>query len=406
MDVNLLNNSNQLYVEDTCTLTLSKEQLLSLMDDNIRGDAVVLGFESGDILSLKGDLGSRYLVKQINYYTDANTSTGVTLEVSADDVSYSSCSSSLDTDKIVFTVDNTVAIRYFIIKHRISNLSSSSPIVSKINNSTIDAFGSYHINSSVVNSVYYFNASNSSFRFGLSKSWFTEAPLVNSRGKKREFPEHSLLVCTSNSLDIIDLDTIELWMRFLNNSGSMLGTGEPWRVFAIGTRVYVAMKNNSVRVINFYNDNCTYYTTSGDFSTSSTIANRNSSLSFSDRAYTTEINNLLSVNVESISGITLNGTEFVGLATSSGVSLIANNYAVYNSTDGALPSNGVSISTSGNLYWSGYSGVSGSVSYKENIFDLLSTNGFSITTFGRDGYWNFSTNPAVISEEITCIESV
>lgn len=399
-EVNLLSEAHTL-IDDGSTRALLEEQLASLRDNNIVEDAVVLLFNDGEEMHVKADLGSRYQTKEVRVYNSAASHVGITVQVSEDDISYSSLTGALEGEYAKFTVN--APVRYAKVGQTIGDLEEITPRVTRIDSTTTDSAGNTLLGSSTIHHVEYAHIPDESYRFQ-AKGWFTEPAQVNVRGKQREIPEHLLVVCTSASLDLINIETLELWMRFNVGTGNMFA-GQPKFSASTDTRFYISVDSVGLVVLDFSADKAYRYTTAGDYVSSGGMTSRNSgSISYSDRGLTIAINNILSNTINAISttayGSGLLEKDLVGLATNAGVSLLVGNTAVYNSTDGTTPTVSVEVTPRGSVYWAGYDGNDGEVSYLTNFLTVTSGTGIS-TTFSRDGYWDTTSTPGVLGKNVT-----
>ena len=398
-DINLLDNVGQLFNDTGSSIELSKGELNALSDDNVMEDMLILSFDEVDVLKVKADLGSRYNLEKIEYYNSGNVNKGVSIGFSENDVLYTPLTGETQGDHVSF--DAAVKAQYIKVSHVIDPLiRNHSPEVITVTSGTIDSDGSTLLNSSVINGVYYYNRPGF---FGPGKGWFNEPFVAGVRGKRREFPNHSLFVSTSNSLEVIDLENMNLWMRFLTGA-TMLGSSEPQSVFVINDRAFVVKKNGGLRVIDFDSNVVEALDTTGNYLGDIGIETRNSSVVFSLKTLSTVYpTNILSDDINDISGASLFGVEYVGLATASGVSLLVDTGFVTNSTDGTLPGTSVDVSSNGSLYWSGNLGISGEVNFVIDVQSVVVSGTTTTASFSRDGFYSATTTPKLISNFINKI---
>jgi len=412
-EVNILKDSNQLFNDEGSSFALSKDELYSILDDNTNSTVLVVGMGASDVLKLKGDLGSRYFVKNVSYYATVPISNGVVIEISQDDLVYTEAPLSVDPD--TFTIIATISdyIRYVKLSHTSPSIYFADfvPRTLSVSSTTTDTYGSKHVNTSPVNDVFSYDSSTLTWSSPSTKSWFIEPPLVNVRGRRRDFPPHTLIVCTSNSVDILDLDKFELWMRFNTGASTMLGTGTPYRCFALNGCIYISMQDSSIILLDFYNDTSIKFTTSGRYTGNKTIANRNTATTYTISTNTVYPCSILSNSVNEIRGATTDFGDIVAVATISGCSILMSKSAVLNSTDGTLPTISVAASKRGSVYWASKLEVdnvlNGEVSYVSDFTDVVGSGaGVSNYLFNRNGYYNQDLYPYLINNDITSISVI
>lgn len=391
-EVNILGEFNNI-VDNGSSFVISPVSLRSLIDNNVTEDAVLLEFSTQERLNVRAELGSRYLIKEIRVYTSAVSPLGLSVSVSEDNITYTPLEGEIVSSYVKFTVN--APVQYVIVIQDATDVRYISPRITKISSAAIDSSGSSLFGSSTINSITVCTNTSISKRFNVSRSWFNEPFSANLRGRKREFPENYLLACTSTSLDIIDVDTLELWMRFNTGTSTMLGNTQPMKAVASDTKVYVILQNTAVLVIDFYLDGATKYTASGDYQTATTIVNRHSTVTYAERDIVTYTNNILS---NSINDIYVSGNndlyDIASVATDAGLSLIIGNYAVTSCTDGTLPVVKTGIASNRKVYWGGFDGFNGSISYLNDALSVIPNAGLA-TTFSRDGYYSTATTPAL-----------
>lgn len=407
-EINLLKDSNQLF-DDGSSITLTKDGLFSLLNDNDHADVIVLSLGTDDALKIKGDIGSRYYVKEVQYYLNSPIVAGLTLEYSPNDSVYTQVDGVINPSSLMvsFTIDDY--IQYIKVTHAAPPLSYAnySPQIISVSSSHTDTYGSKYVNNSTINDLYYYDASGESWVNTSTLSWFNELPLIDSRGRRRNFPSNSLIVCTSNSVDIIDIDKNELWIRFTTGASTMLGSGTPYRVFAINGCVYVSMQDASVILLDFKNDTSVKFTTSGRFTGNKNISQRNTATTYTAANSTIYPSSFMTNSVNQIRGAMTPYGEMVAFATVSGISIVIEKTGVFNSTNGTLPTVAVCVSTRGNVYWGSKLEVSeivsGEVSYVSSFNNVIASGtGVSNYFFNRTGYYdNNTTTPNILNEDIT-----
>ena len=399
-DVDVLREFNNI-VDNGSTRELTEASLRALISGNVNEDSVLLEFSANELLNVKAELGSRYVVKEIRLYTSTNSLIGTLVTVSQDDITYVQLEGEAQGSYLRFPVNGPV--QYIKVTQDSRNVKYISPKVTVLTTTATDSTGSSLFGSSTINSITFGTNSNTTKRYNSTKSWFLEPASSNSRGKKREFPQNYFLASTSSSLDIIDADTMELWMRFNTGASTMLGSSQPTKAVASETKVYVATQGGLV-VLDFDLDKATKYTSSGDYQTSSTIANRNSTVSYTERSLTVYTNNILSNTINDLSVLT--GVQYyydiVALATNSGLSIVFDNYAVANCTDGTNPILYVDVCFNRKIYWAGFNGSSGEVSYLTDAMSAV----LPTSTFSRSGYYSGSTSPSLVSENVKDLSSI
>jgi hypothetical protein len=92
--------------------------------------------------------------------------------------------------------------------------------------------------------------------------------------------------------------------------------------------------------------------------------------------------------------LTIDLYDIASVATDAGLSLIIGNYAVTSCTDGTLPVVKTGIASNRKVYWGGFDGFNGSVSYLNDALSVIPNAGLA-TTFSRDGYYSTATTPAL-----------
>jgi hypothetical protein len=413
VEINLLKHSNQLF-DDGSSRALTKDELFSLTDDNNNVDVLVLGLGTDDSLKVRGDLGSRYFIKEIQYYIDSPIISNLVLECSSNGEIYSHIEGVLNigSSMVSFTVDDF--IQYMKITHAAPAISYANytPKVSFGSSSLNDTYGSKYINNTNINDIYYYDSSNENWMDTSTLSWFNELPLIDSRGRRRNFPHNSLIVCTSTSLDILDMDKNELWIRFNTGSNTMLGVGVPYRIFAINGCIYVSMKDSSVILIDFKNDTSIKFTTSGRFTGNKNISQRHTFTTYTSANSAIYPSTFMTNSVNQIRGAMTPYGETVALATISGVSVIIEKIGIFNSIDGTLPTVVTCVSPKGNVYWGSKLEVSevvtGEVSYTTSLNDvIMSGTGISNYFFCRTNYYDSDTTvPFILNEDITSMSVV
>jgi hypothetical protein len=391
-EVNILGEFNNI-VDNGSNLVISPVSLRALIDNNVTEDAVLLEFSTQEVLNVRAELGSRYLVKEIRVYTSAVSPLGLSVSISQDNITYTPLEGEIVGSYVKFPVN--APVQYVIVIQDATDVQHISPRITKISGTTVDSSGSSLFGSSTINSITVNKNTSLTKRFNTGSSWFNEPFSANLRGKKREFPENYLLACTSTSLDIIDVSTLELWMRFNTGASTMLGSVQPVKAVASDTKIYVILQNTAILVIDFYLDRATKYTASGDYQSNTTILNRHSTATYSERNITTYTNNILSNSINDIYVLGNNDLyDIASVATDAGLSLIIGNYAVTSCTEGTLPVVKTAIASNRKVYWGGFDGLDGDISYLDDALSVI-PNASLATTFSRDGYYSTATTPAL-----------
>ncbi|MEK7182589.1 MAG: hypothetical protein AAB694_00310, partial [Patescibacteria group bacterium] len=175
-----------------------------------------------------------------------------------------------------------------------------------------------------------------------SSSWYNETIdasgpncniSTNDRCGSKEFPKRAILVVTGTNgattaddfLYIYDAKDNTLWMRFDTHATNeyMLAPSAnagPSSVFALNGKIYIGLNGSSgsLRVINFITDSAQRYNATDDYYGYTTIANRNSTITWTTGPSAAIVNTI----VNDVHAAVVNGKTYVAVATDTGVSVI------------------------------------------------------------------------------------
>jgi hypothetical protein len=222
-----------------------------------------------------------------------------------------------------------------------------------------DTPGSTLVGAATVQATHYWDTTAdavTAWKAAGTQSWFSETFAVNVRHARKEFPDKVILTGTSNGLDIVDATSNRLWMRFNGGANKIIDTnfGTVQSVAAINGKIFVAIRNagvtGSLVVIDLANDSAKRYSTSGEYTWSSTIVNRNTSGTWSlANAGTALASNL----VYQVDARRVGGVDYALIGTALAANLYQDNagtVSIYkNSTAGAVTA--VKMSSTGQLYY-------------------------------------------------------
>lgn len=219
------------------------------------------------------------------------------------------------------------------------------------------------------------------------------------RGPEQEFPEKSLIITDSFGLSIVDYVEETLWMRFRSGENRAFN-GLNTKIEALNGRVYYT-SSDGFYIIDFIEDRVYKYKGTNLYRSSTKLALRNSIVSFDTPQ---SVPSLLSDNTVQVSAKNVGGSEFVVVATTSGINVIIDRETVKQNTEGHPPATSVYISDNNKLYWSNYNSYNeGDLSYYNNISLLSSVSG---TAFSRSGYLDSESSfYRLSSENVTSIHS-
>jgi hypothetical protein len=187
-----------------------------------------------------------------------------------------------------------------------------------------------------------------------TQSWFSEA-FSATRGARAEFPSRVFLVSTASGLDVIDVTSNRLFMRFSMGANFVLDSTYGSVVSAIGLngKIFALQRNASttgtLTVIDLENDVVKRYTTGGEFTRTLTIAARNSAGAWSSSNATPSLASNL---VYSLDARRIGAIDYVLVGTASGASLYQNNagaISMYSHVIGKVTA--TRIASSGKLYY-------------------------------------------------------
>jgi len=237
--------------------------------------------------------------------------------------------------------------------------------------------------------------------FTMSASYFTvvsgqlAVPTVFDsifRGASQAFPERSFLVLDDYGMSIMDYSDLSLWARFRVGDFRAL-TSISSKLAAINGRVY-CVNETGMFVFDFIDDVVAKHSDGMLRESDVGLGLRNSGLVFTPIAATTP---LVSDQVVDVSVKNLDGSEYIALATTSGINVVIDRVVVRENTEGSPPATAVHFSDNNALYWASFdSNNSGDLSYYNNIGLLATTTG---TVFSRSGYYDSSTTPYALNSE-------
>jgi len=184
------------------------------------------------------------------------------------------------------------------------------------------AFTNYYTEMELFADNFIINSGNSSFNDYGSVT----------RGETDEFPEQSVLIRTSESLDIIDISNYKCWMRFTginDNLGAIAGTSDC--VFAKNGVAYTTWDGDyrGLVKIDFINDQISYLSHTYNQQYSGNISQRNFNKPWVN---ITPSFDLGTDHINDISGTNLNLHEHIGLTSQAGVHVITDQQSITHST--------------------------------------------------------------------------
>lgn len=225
----------------------------------------------------------------------------------------------------------------------------------------------------------------------------------NSRGRKQEFPDSTIIAIETLSLSIIDEDTGKLWARLLFDEDGAVPDSTT-KVSACDGVIYCTTSNGLV-AFDFPNDRIYRYRSNNIEVSNEPMSLRNSSINFN--TYISNIGNIPNNGFLGVGCGTVGGTNFVAATTASEVVVfkpLASGVAA--STDGEYPGAGVKITDKGTLYWAGYdtdNNIS-ELSYYSGLSSLASNVGS--TTFSRTGYYGTDSSFPVLGIRINDFDAL
>ena len=219
------------------------------------------------------------------------------------------------------------------------------------------------------------------------------------RGPVGQFPEKSYLIVDELGLSIVDSSSETLWMRFRSGTNRAFN-GLNTKVEALNGRVYYT-SSAGFYIIDFVEDRVYKYTGTNLYRSSTKLALRNSTIAFGSPQ---TVPSLLSDSVVGVKAKNIGGSEFVAVATTSGINVIIDRITVKQNIEGHPPATAIHISDNNKLYWANYNSYNeGDLSYYNNISLLSSVSG---TSFSRSGYVDSESSfYKLSSENVTSIHS-
>lgn len=153
------------------------------------------------------------------------------------------------------------------------------------NSSSADQAGNNRISNNSIHDTFIWETSSdetSDWRTNSGLSWYSEAAAVNDRSSRSSFPPKAILIASNGGLDIMDLTSSELFMRFTVGAGTALDSalGVPRTVVARNGKIFVGMHDGSsaggMIIIDLNSDSIYRITSSSREKFSGDVANRES----------------------------------------------------------------------------------------------------------------------------------
>lgn len=229
--------------------------------------------------------------------------------------------------------------------------------------STQDSSNNYLLGSNTIKDVFMYDVSTDSDggawcndATAQTSSWYNEA-FSSTRGYAKPFPGKCYIIATATGIDIIDATQMSLWMRFAKGATTtqqMIGqttNSTPSSVWALNGEIYLGC-NGSVGelfVIKFKTDSAKKYNATDDYDGNQTIANRNTTVTWSAGTAQPIINTI----INDVSAAIISGKTYVAVATDAGVSIVNETDStvvnIYPAANKATKS--IALLASGNLYY-------------------------------------------------------
>ena len=193
-------------------------------------------------------------------------------------------------------------------------------------------------------------------------SWVSEGANTH-RGSETAFPTKALLVSTDESVEIINLDTNRLWMRFQANTNTMLtGSSDTGTYKGISMNngiLYIAHTSAAggglVRIDFTKDEGMRIEETGGGRLFSAPISGRNTPGTFTDSNTFPNLSHKLAYDT---AGERISGKDYVAVATEDGITLINEQdktRVLYKGTSVGRSMRHVLLTTGGELYFSRFS---------------------------------------------------
>jgi len=233
-------------------------------------------------------------------------------------------------------------------------------------------------------------------------SWYNETLNTSTRGSRREFPAVAVIVAESNKVTIYDGDDPSLPMWMVIDKGGPVATQDMIGAGADGTNYSLAAKNGSIGagvdgglyVVDFLSDTGKKFRFSGVALYNDNISGRNSGVGFGSFVATGIVNNTVNdvamtvlpdAPIDPATGLPV---PTIAVATAGGVSVIADNGSVYDSSETAGMAF-VSFNDSNRLFYN--DDASDQVYYA----DTYAADGFS------DGHYDTDAAPYTLPGNVT-----
>lgn len=222
-----------------------------------------------------------------------------------------------------------------------------------------DSQGNYVLSQNTHSASYFWEPVSdvsSAWRTAGSQSWYSESLVANVRGSRAEFPARAIILASVNNLDIIDLTSNKLFMRFDLGTDYAIDSdlGLISEVVAKEGKIFVGMNNSGggsggVIVLDFANDEI-YQITDTVKKSNKNLSQRNTAGTWSaDSTFAALVNK--PVNDLDIMGS--GGNLYLAVATENGAYLLKVNSTSTAYTDTAATGNiqSIALSSAGELYY-------------------------------------------------------
>ncbi|MBK9038282.1 MAG: LamG domain-containing protein [Bdellovibrionales bacterium] len=197
---------------------------------------------------------------------------------------------------------------------------------------------------------------SSAWRTAGTQSWYSESHVANVRGSRAEFPARVMILASTNNLDIVDLTSNKLFMRFNIGVDYAIDSdlGSISEVVAKEGKIFVGMRNSGggtggVILLDFANDQM--------FQISNTVTKSNKNLSQRNSAGVWSVDTsfaaLINKPVNDLDVIELSGNVYLAVATDNGPYLLKVNSTstAYTNTASTGKIQSIALSTAGELYY-------------------------------------------------------